>query len=263
MYDYHTHSFFSADSDEPLEVMVNRAVSLGIKEYAVTDHYDPNYRNEAFNFGLDLTGYTKELERVAKKYSSDIKLLKGIEIGIQHDATEDCLAMISAYPFDFVIGSFHCAEGFDISEPEYCLKRAPEDLYRGFYGYMLQCLELYKDYDVLGHFNVIDRYAGEIPDDDAYSDLAEAIVKRLVDDGKGMEINTSSFRYGMGERTTPTADILKLYVKTGGEIITIGSDAHRARDVGYMLDRAVLMAKEAGIKYLATFEKREVTFVKI
>jgi histidinol-phosphatase (PHP family) len=263
MYDYHTHSFFSGDSDEPLEAMVSRAVSLGIKEYAVTDHYDPNYCNEAFNFGLDLAGYTKELERVAKKYSSDIKLIKGIELGIQHDVTEDCLATTAAYPFDFVIGSFHCAEGFEICEPEYCLERTPEELYRGFYGYMLQCLELYKDYDVLGHFNVIDRYAGEIPDDEVYGDLSLAIVQRLVDDGKGMEINTSSFRYGMGERTTPTADILRLYAQMGGEIVTIGSDAHRVRDVGYMLDRAVLMAKEAGMKYLATFENREVKFVKI
>jgi histidinol-phosphatase (PHP family) len=263
MYDYHTHSSFSADSDEPLEAMVNKAVSLGIEEYAVTDHYDPNYRNEAFNFGLDLEGYTNELERVAKKYSSKIKLLKGIEIGIQHDVTEECLTMTSAYPFDFVIGSFHCAEGFEISDPGYCLDRKAEDLYRGFYGYMLQCLKLYKDYDVLGHFNVIDRYAGEIPSDEVYRDLVEAIVRRLVDDGKGIEINTSSFRYGMGERTHPTSDTLALYIRMGGEIITIGSDAHRVSDVGYMLDRAVFTAKDAGIKYLATYENRKVKYIKI
>jgi histidinol-phosphatase (PHP family) len=67
----------------------------------------------------------------------------------------------------------------------------------------------------------------------------------------------------MGDRTTPTADILRLYVKAGGEIVTAGSDAHRARDVGHMLDRAYTMAREAGLKYLATFKNREVKFVKI
>jgi histidinol-phosphatase (PHP family) len=263
MYDYHTHSSFSSDSDEPLEAMVQRAVALGITEYAVTDHYDPEYRNEAYNIELDSETYFSEMERLAEKYRSEIKVIKGIELGIQHDVTDHCLTMLSSYPFDFVLGSFHCTEGFEICDPEYCELRKPEELYRGFYGYMLRCLDIYKDYDVLGHFNVIDRYASAIPSDETYLDLVEAVVRRLVDDGKGIEINTSSFRYGMGERTTPTADILKLYVKMGGEIVTMGSDAHRVRDVGAMLDRAVRMMGDAGIKYLATFENREVKFVKI
>jgi histidinol-phosphatase (PHP family) len=263
MYDYHTHSSFSADSDEPLEAMVLRAISLGIEEYAVTDHYDPEYRNAAYDFGLDLKAYTEELERLAKKYSARIKLIKGLEIGIQHDVTEACLAMTRAYPFDFIIGSFHCAEGFEICAPEYAAGRSAEDLYRGFYGYMLQCLKLYKDYDVIGHFNVIDRYVTRIPADEVYYDSVREIMRLLVSDGKGIEINTSCFRYGMGERTTPTTDMLRLYAEAGGEIVTIGSDAHRAQDVGFMLDRAVAIAKDAGLKYLATFENREVRFVKL
>ncbi|MDR2132242.1 MAG: histidinol-phosphatase HisJ family protein [Clostridiales Family XIII bacterium] len=262
MYDYHTHSSFSADSDEALETMLLRAISLGIKEYAVTDHCDPHYRNAEYDFELDLAAYAQELERLAAKYGAEIKTLKGIEIGIQHDVIEDRLAVIRAYPFDFVIGSFHCAEGFEIYAPEYA-NRPAEELYRGFYGYMLQCLKLYKDYDVLGHFNVIDRYAASIPADEVYRDLVEDIVRLLIADGKGIEINTSCFRYGMGERTTPTAEMLRLYARAGGEIMTVGSDAHRAADVGFMFDRAVHMAREAGMKYLATFENREVKFVKI
>jgi histidinol-phosphatase (PHP family) len=263
MYDYHTHSSFSADSDAPLEAMLQRAVSLGIKEYAVTDHCDPEFRSATYDFSLDLPAYTAEAERLAKKYSAEIKLIKGVEIGIQHDVTEACLVVTEGYPFDFVIGSFHCAEGFDICAPEYAEGRSAEEIYRGFYGYMLQCLEIYKDYDVLGHFNVIDRYIAERPQNEVYFDLAEAITELLVADGKGIEINTSSFRYGMGERTTPAADILKLYVRKGGEIVTIGSDAHRVRDVGHMLDRAVSMARDAGLQYLATFENRRARFVRI
>jgi histidinol-phosphatase (PHP family) len=243
--------------------MLQRAVSLGIKEYAITDHYDPEFRNSAYDFSLDLPAYTAEAERLAKKYSAEIKLVKGVEIGIQHDVTEACLAVTEGYPFDFVIGSFHCAEGFDICTPEYAEGRSAEEIYRGFYGYMLQCLGIYKDYDVLGHFNVIDRYIAERPQNEVYFDLVEAITELLVADGKGIEINTSSFRYGMGERTTPAADILELYVRKGGEIVTIGSDAHRVRDVGHMLDRAVSMARDAGLQYLATFENRRARFVRI
>jgi histidinol-phosphatase (PHP family) len=67
----------------------------------------------------------------------------------------------------------------------------------------------------------------------------------------------------MGERTTPAKEILRMYKDLGGEIITIGSDAHRAKDLGYYFDHAVEMIKEAGIQYLATFEQRKLKLLKL
>jgi histidinol-phosphatase (PHP family) len=94
-------------------------------------------------------------------------------------------------------------------------------------------------------------------------DMIEVILKKLIDAGKGIEINTSSFRYGMGERTTPTPGILKRYVELGGEIVTTGSDAHRVRDMGYMLDFAEQMIRNAGLNYIATFKARKPVMIRL
>ncbi|MDR3294601.1 MAG: histidinol-phosphatase HisJ family protein [Clostridiales Family XIII bacterium] len=264
MNDYHTHSSFSDDSNTPMEDMIRQAASLGIREYAVTDHYDPDYPNRNFPFEIDFEDYFETLGRLGEKYKSSIRLIKGLEIGIQHGKSlEKCLAAANAGPYDFLLGSFHCAEGVELHEKRFFRGRTPEESYRAFYGYMLECLKQYKDYDVLGHFNVIDRYADRIVPDDNYWDLVRAIMQLLVDDGKGIEINTSCFRYNMGGRTTPTEAMLKLYVDMGGEIVTTGSDAHRPKDVGHMLRRAEEMILRAGLKHAAVFSGRKVRFVRL
>jgi histidinol-phosphatase (PHP family) len=264
MYDYHTHSSFSEDGDAPMENMIQKAISLGIKEYAVTDHYDPDFASELLEFTLDFPAYFTELLRVEKQYQSKIRLVKGIEIGIQRGAIlQKCLRAAEAFPYDFILGSFHCAEGMDISEAAFFRGRSAEDAYRAFYRCVLEGLKEYKNYDVLGHINIIDRYTERIPAPDAYMDIVHEILGQLVADGKGLEINTSSFRYGMGDRTTPTGEMLEYYVRMGGEIVTTGSDAHRTADVGCRLDFAEEMIRRAGLKYRATFSKRRAAYSRL
>ena len=264
MYDYHTHTFFSDDCRTPMADMIEAACRLGIKEIAVTDHYDPDYADQDFPFELDFSEYHKALNEAKEKYKDRIKVLKGIEIGIQNGKTiEKCVRIASAFDYDFIIGSFHCAEGSALYKAEFFEGRSAEDAYIAFYRYMLDCLKKYKDYDVVGHFNVIDRYTDRIPDPSVYMDLVEEILRVVVSDGKGLEINTSSFRYGMGERTTPAKEILRLYKELGGEIITIGSDAHKPKDLGYYFDHAVEMIKDTGINYLATYEQRKLNLLKL
>lgn len=264
MYDYHTHSFFSDDCSTPMKDMIDAACKLGLKEIAVTDHFDPDYVDRNFPFELDFPGYHKALNEAKETYQSRIKVLKGVEIGIQHGETmEKCIKAAKAFDYDFIIGSFHCAEGYALYGNEFFNGRPAEDSYVAFYRYMLDCLKKYKDYDVIGHINVIDRYTDRIPDSSVYMDLVEEVLKLVIADGKGIEINTSSFRYGMGERTTPSKEILRLYKELGGEIITIGSDAHRTKDLGYYFGHAVEMIKASGINYLATFEQRRLKPLKL
>jgi histidinol-phosphatase (PHP family) len=184
MYDYHTHSFFSDDSSTPMSDMIDAACRLGIKEIAVTDHYDPDYIDRSYPFELDFTGYHKTLNEVKEKYKNRIKVLKGIEIGIQHGETmEKCIRTARSFDYDFILGSIHCAEGFELYGNSFFEGRSVEDAYVGFYSYMLDCLKKYKDYDVIGHFNVIDRYTERIPDPAGYMDLVEEILKLAVSDG--------------------------------------------------------------------------------
>lgn len=264
MYDYHTHTSFSDDCSTPLKEMIEAACNIGIKEMAITDHYDPDYPDRDFPFDLDFTKYNKAINDAKESYKNKIKLLKGLEIGIQHgEILNKCRQQANSYDYDFIIGSFHCAEGFELYRSTFFDNRSAEDSYIAFYTYMYQNLKLYKDYDVLGHFNIVDRYSDRIPDASIYMDVVEEILKLIISDGKGMEINTSSFRYGMGERTTPAKEIFKLYKDLGGELVTIGSDAHRTKDLGHKFDFAVEMIKSVGLKYLATFDQRKINFVKL
>jgi len=264
MYDYHTHSAFSDDCSTPMTDMIEAACKLGLKEIAVTDHYDPDYPDPDFPFELDFPGYHKALNDAKDAYKNRIKVLKGIEIGIQHGSVlEKCKAQAKSFDYDFIIGSFHCAEGCELYGSRFFLNRSAEDAYIASYSYMRDCLLNYKEYDVIGHINIIDRYSSRIAASSVYMDLVEEILKIIIADGKGIEINTSSFRYGLGERTTPSKKILQLFSELGGEIVTIGSDAHRTKDVGDRFDFAVEMIKSVGLKYFATFDQRKLNFVKL
>ncbi|MEG0392220.1 MAG: histidinol-phosphatase HisJ family protein [Anaerovoracaceae bacterium] len=263
MYDYHTHTSFSDDCDSPMEEMILGAIKKGIKEIVITDHLDPEYPDPEFPFVIDFDQYLASIEQCREKYGQQIKILQGIELGIQHGkATEECNAVASSIPFDFIIGSFHCFNGMDLFTTNYKAMEQ-EKILPAYYEYMYRCLKEFNQYDVLGHFNVIDRYLYFKPDYQNAMEIIEAILQHIIAQGKGIEVNTSSYRYGMGERTTPSREILTLYKDLGGEILTIGSDAHRPMDLAYGLDRAAALAKSCGFKYFTTFEQRKPTMLPL
>ncbi len=264
MYDYHTHSNFSADSETPMSEMASAAVSLGLSEMAITDHYDPDYPLPDWFSDTDFVDYMHKIEETMSMFRGKILIKKGIEIGIQHGATlEKCSKTARENDFDFIIGSFHCAEGLELSCGDFFAGRAPDEAIKAFYRYNIECLSSFNDFDVLGHINVVDRYAPSLPDPEENLDLLSDVLTLLLEKGKGIEINTSSFRYKMGDHTTPTEQILKLYKKLGGEIITVGSDAHRPNSVGLKFDWAYEKLRELGFRYVTTFDQRKPIFNKL
>lgn len=256
MYDYHSHSNFSDDSSTPLRDMIHAAIDKGIQELAITDHYDPDYPDRNYPFELDFKPYQDALLAAESEFSSRIKIIKGIEIGIQlGDTISKCETAANSFPYDFILGSFHCASGEDLYT-EFFKTRSDEKGIEEFYDYVFKGIEAFSNFDVMGHINVIDRYVKNIPPYAPYMEILEAILKKLINMGKGIELNTSSFRYGLGERTTPSKEILSMYKDLGGEIITIGSDAHRESHLGYMYKEATEILHSHGFRYLTTFEKR-------
>jgi len=264
MYDYHTHSIISDDGNTPMLQMVEAGISIGLKEIAITDHFDPDYPDLNWSSDIDFAGYHQQLEETSYICGSKIKVLKGIEIGIQHgDTLAKCRSAARSYGYDFVIGSFHCAEGIELFQGGFFDYRSVEESTAAYYRYVLAILKEYDDFDVLGHINVIDRYGVYIPDYSCCNDIVTEILKLLIEKGKGIEINTSSFRYGMGTHTTPTDDILALYRSLGGEIITIGSDAHSPKHVGYKISWALEKMRQMGFRYMTTYDQRIPKFLSI
>ena len=263
IYDYHTHTMFSEDSEAPVDDMIRRAVEIGVAELAITDHYDPDYPDPNYEFVPDFPEYHAMLDSKQKEYADRIKIVKGIEIGIQDgDTIEKCRAQAAAFDYDYIIGSFHCFCGYDLYTADYDSMNEKEVI-PDFYKYMHSCLSQFKDYDVVGHFNVIDRYVPFELDYSNCMDICEAVLKMIVEDGKGIEINTSSFRYGMGDRTHAAGEFLQTYHDMGGEIVTIGSDAHKPEDLGHEYERAADILRSHGFRYLATFSERRPTMIKL
>lgn len=255
MFDYHIHSSFSEDSQAPLADMIEAAYALGLKEIAVTDHYDPEYANQSMPFVLDFPAYHNALITLSEAYKGKIKIVKGIELGLQKKVLALCSKTVHSFNYDFILGSFHCAEDKELYGGDFFQEKTAAQSYIDFYSYVFDCLSVFKDYSVLAHFNIIDRYAKVIPKDFIYMDIVESILKMMIEDGKGIEINTSSFRYGMKQRMTPSLEILRRFKALGGTIITVGSDAHFPGDIGYKLDYMPEYLKSEGFRYITTFDQ--------
>ncbi len=276
MYDYHNHTDFSSDSITPPEEMLKTAINLGVKEFAITDHYDPDYPDYAFE--IDAPAYHSALLSLEEEFKSKIRVVKGIEIGIQHGETaKKCEKEVSSFPYDFVLGSFHCMHGDDLYMVDY-EKFDPSEIIPMFYKYCYKCLDEFMNFDVLGHMNVIDRYIGELEyfkEDnvpyfksknfkktyDSSMDIIEEILKKLIYNGKGVELNTSHIRYNLYPRTLASKEILQLYKSLGGEILTLGSDSHRPNQITEGFKEATEYLKSLGFKYQATYKNRVPIFV--
>ena len=115
----------------------------------------------------------------------------------------------------------------------------------------------YKEYSVLGHLDMIQRYDrfGDYPDDRIMG-MVDRILSQVIADGKGIEVNTSSFKYGVKD-LMPSRAILRLYRELGGTILTIGSDTHETVHLGDHIAEVKQVLKEMGYQTFNTFSNME------
>jgi len=261
-YDYHTHTSFSDDSDTPMIEMLQGAYEKGLTEICITDHYDPGYPDNMYPFDLPFDEYMDTLARYQEQFAGRLSIKRGIEIGIQHHQLDKASAAAKSHDYDYIIGSFHCALGEPLYEGHFFDNKTPKQSFLDYFTYMYDNLKVYKDYCNVGHMNIVARYSGGSPAFSEYADHCEAILKMIIHDGKGIELNTSSFKYKM-ETTCPSEDILRMYRSLGGEIISIGSDAHAPDRIADHFDYATEYLRSLGFKYISAFTKRKPEFIKL
>lgn len=261
MYDMHTHTGFSDDCDYPIDGMVRAAYEKGLSGIAVTDHYDPGYPDPEFPFIPDFENYHKALDRLKTEYEGKMDIIRGMELGLIDTQFEAGEKAIAAYPYDFIIASFHCYRGEDIYKLDYS-KRDRKALFEDFFVSMDEYLGQFKNYDIVGHFTIIDRYIGPIFPLDPVMDIIRETLKMIIEDGKGIEINTSNHYYKMPVML-PRIEVLKAYRELGGEILTIGSDTHDHERYGDHFDEAIETARSLGFRYYTVFHDRKPEFIKL
>ncbi|OPJ56523.1 histidinol-phosphatase HisJ family protein [Alkalithermobacter paradoxus] len=263
-FDYHIHSNFSSDCKTDMNDTIKRAIELGIYEICFTDHVDYDYPDLSIDFDIDLDKYFEKLDNLALKYQDKISIKKGIEMGLQPHIIQKCNESISSYPFDFVICSIHSAEKKDLYNGDIFKGISQKEGYEKYYLDVLNIVKNFDNYSVLGHLDIIKRYGNfeSFLDDSNFTDLIEEILKNIISRGKGIEVNTSGFRYGLNS-ASPTVEVLKLYKNLGGEIITTGSDSHTPDNLCYKFDYIYELLKSVGFNYITTFDKMNPKFIKI
>ena len=267
--DCHIHTIHSGDSKTPMEEMILQGISQGLTTMCFTEHND--FRFPVTNldpkgkFECNAELYFKEFCKYKNKYSDKIKLLFGIELGLQPSAINQNEVYVSKNDFDFIIGSSHLCNGIDPSCTDFYKGRTEEEAYREYFESILENIKNFSEFDVYGHLDYVVRYGPNTDEKYSYAkyqDIFDEILSLLIIKGKGIEINTGGLKRGMCD-LHPCKDIIKRYKKLGGEIITVGSDAHVPNNIAAHFSRAEEVLNDCGFKYYTVFERRTPIFKKL
>lgn len=267
--DYHLHSSFSGDSKAPMEAMIQQAAASGMLQICFTEHMDMDYHyiheEEIGMFDLNTDSYLFDLIRYREKYADRIQLCFGVELGLQPEIAAKNAAYAKAYDFDFIIASSHVCHKKDPYYPYFYEGRTEEEAYREYFSSILENLNAFTDFDVYGHLDYVVRYGpnrDQYYSYDKYRDLIDEILTLLIENGKGIEVNTGGIKYGLRE-LNPCTDVIKRYRHLGGEIITVGSDAHTPDMIANGFDRAASILSDCGFRYYNTFRNRVPEYHKL
>jgi len=285
--DYHIHSYFSNDSDAPLEDLVKTAIERGASEIAITDHHEtiqkvgpflnhvyqidkwtpqyPIWTVPTHDRPVDYRAVKKEIDELNEKYKGKIYIVYGIEAGQAQANPDEVHEIVNSHPFDFVLASTHTLENdLDLFFIDFS-KCDAEKVYGEYLERLHKCID-YGNFDVMAHVNYAGRYivrdTGIKYDYSIFEEQFREIFKRLAHLGKGIEINTSGLFQGLDE-PIPSLWLLKVYRDCGGEIVTVGSDARFTEHVTRGVRFSYEMMKIAGFSAVATFRQRNVRFIDL
>lgn len=263
--DYHMHTRFSMDSDATPESMAEGALRKGLQTICFTDHQDKDYEMDGKESVVDTELYFKTMQSLRGRYEGRLDIKIGIELGLQPHLAEYFRHYIKEYPFDFVIGSVHVVDGKDPYYLSFFEGITDEEGYRLTLEETLTDIKNFKGFDVLGHLDYVVRYGRYKEKEysyDKFAPLIDEILLTLAANGKGIELNTAGFKYGL-PFAHPHPAVLKRFRELGGEIVTVGADAHKPEHIAYDFHKAGAILQDCGFKYYTEFADRKPVFKKI
>ncbi len=271
--DSHSHSKNSPDARHSVNDMCEKAISLGLSAYTITDHVECNVDRWECEVPKDTGPLFRDIFEnsmrdiyIAKdKYQGRLNLLAGVELGEPCQSLERSESYANDKRLDFIISSIHQIRG---KQDFYFLDYSKEDIFSLMQRYFEEIYETVKwnGFDVIGHLTYTLRYMqgeqGYKVNMKPYEEIIRECFKTLAQNGKGIEVNTSGYRQKFGD-FFPGFEYVKMFRECGGEIITTGSDSHCTEDLGKGLAEATEMIKKAGFDYIAYFKERKPQFIKI
>lgn len=260
--DCHMHTCFSADSDTKPEEMVEGALKKGLSTICFTDHYDKDLYVHGKEMIFNAEEYWTYMTALKEQYKNRIEIRIGMEFGMEPCLGAKCKALAEQYPYDFIIGSTHSVDFKDPAFPDFFAECSGREKCIKMFEQTVKNLQSIEDFDVLGHIDYIVRYT-DLKNGgysyQAFGDYIDAILKEVISRGKGIELNTSGFKYGLGF-CHPHPDVIRRYRELGGEIITVGADGHRPEHIAYDFEKVSDILTACGFRYYTEFKDRKPIF---
>ena len=273
--DMHMHTWFSTDSEACPCDMADESVRKGLKTICFTDHFDKDDLEWGEEGIFDVDAYFVEMQKLQEEYAGKLNIRIGIELGLRTYLKDYYEELTKKYPFDFVIGSVHNvpykkdAEGnilyTDPAAEKLFTDRTDKEAYRLMMETTLENVRTSDCFQTLGHLDYVVRYGKSREKEYSYTDYADIIdeiLKLLIEKEKGLEVNSAGLKYGL-PFAHPHPDVLKRYRELGGEIITIGADAHKPEHIAYDFAKAEEILKSCGFKYYTEFFEQKPVFKQL
>ena len=273
--DMHMHTWFSTDSEACPCDMADEAVRKGLKTICFTDHFDKDDLEWGEEGIFDVDAYFVEMQKLQEEYAGKLNIRIGIELGLRTYLKDYYEELTKKYPFDFVIGSVHNvpykkdAEGnilyTDPAAEKLFADRTDKEAYRLMMETTLENVRTSDCFQTLGHLDYVVRYGKSREKEYSYTDYADIIdeiLKLLIEKEKGLEVNSAGLKYGL-PFAHPHPEVLKRYRELGGEIITIGADAHKPEHIAYDFAKAEEILKSCGFKYYTEFFEQKPVFKQL
>lgn len=273
--DMHMHTWFSTDSEACPRDMADEAVRKGLKTICFTDHFDKDDLEWGEEGIFDVDAYFVEMQKLQEEYAGKLNIRIGIELGLRTYLKDYYEELTKKYPFDFVIGSVHNvpykkdAEGnilyTDPAAEKLFTDRTDKEAYRLMMETTLENVRTSDCFQTLGHLDYVVRYGKSREKEYSYTDYADIIdeiLKLLIEKEKGLEVNSAGLKYGL-PFAHPHPDVLKRYRELGGEIITIGADAHKPEHIAYDFAKAEEILKSCDFKYYTEFFEQKPVFKQL
>ncbi len=259
--DCHLHTNFSADGHLPPEQMIEAAIEKGLSIVTITDHVDFDFPQPPGQTPFDLprAQYLQKLRDLKERCAGRIEVLCGVEMGLQTHLEPRIRQWVEGEEIDFVIGSTHLVEGEDPYQPSFYETRGDRAAHAAYLSTIASYAAALDSFDSYGHLDYMVRYGpnqnrGYRPAD--HEEVVRAGMRVLIEKGKALELNTAPLMLGLGQ-PHPHPLYLKWYKEMGGELITVGSDAHRPAAVGGAFQEAAEILKAAGFRYYAVYRQRQ------
>ena len=263
--DYHVHSSCSPDGHLTMAEMAKEGITRGLDELCFTDHVDTiqwgtNQPREEYDWAALQVQY----DEARRQYGSRIKLKLGAELGEAYLSFDRATHLLDTAPeLDFIIGSVHMSRDdrgyFDL----FYIEGDRDDAYYHAVidAYLEELLVLaeWGRFSVLGHLTLPIRCINEMQHKSIsfrpHMEQVEQILRTIIPKGIGIECNTNR-----GNTPLPDAEILTLYRHLGGEIITLGSDAHKAGNLGCVIAERQELLRQCGFRFFTTFDHMKPDF---